>query len=404
MPLSETDLKKLQFILHLSEDDNSFPTTCQLVKTTVKSSLVDRDGRISKRQYDFNVGEQKESFERDSSYNRQGMPEKETSCDSYLQTDVETDTEADFESDERFDTHSDVLDELYDVNKESQIVAQDKENTEPMDYAGVFHDVKSVILSFLNQRDVARTCRVCREWRENSEYIQCIQSSNTIGLDILKENVSKVPRLLSLDLWCIWLGDAGSRELADLLKEHKLVDLQRIKLFIMASDIRASGTKYLLEELRKGVCPNLLTLDLNQNSFGDNEVQTLGEVLKSIENQMKIEENIQNCHKERIDYRLSRRSYSDSYSSELGKTHFLSFLYEKKNTLYEKDMRRNSNGFDTLNLRQNRISEEGLLKFANQLMELGIPILRTIDLRKNKVDKDAVARLAQRFPAIQFKV
>jgi len=143
---------------------------------------------------------------------------------------------------------------------------------------------------------------------------------------------------------------------------------------------------------------------LNQNSFGDNEVQTLGEVLKSIENQMKIEENIQNCHKERIDYRLSRRSYSDSYSSELGKTHFLSFLHEKKNTLYEKDMRRNSNGFDTLNLRQNRISEEGLLKFANQLMELGIPILRNIDLRKNKVDKDAVARLAQKFPAIQFKV
>lgn len=404
MSLSETDLKKLQFILHLSEDDNSFPTSRQLVKNTIKSSLVDKDGRIGKRQYDFNVGEQKESFERDSPYNRQGMPEKETSCDSSLQTDVETDTEADFESDETFDTHSDVLDELYDVNKESQIVAQDKENTEPMDYAGVFHDVKSVILSFLNQRDVARTCRVCREWRENSEYIQCIQSFNTIGLDVLKENVSKVPRLLSLDLWCIWLGDAGSRELADLLKEHKLVDLQRIKLFIMASDIRASGTKYLLEELRKGVCPNLLTLDLNQNSFGDNEVQTLGEVLKSIENQMKIEENIQNCHKERIDYRLSRRSYSDSYSSELGKTHFLPFLYEKKNTLYEKDMRRNSNGFDTLNLRQNRISEEGLLKFANQLMELGIPILRNIDLRKNKVDKDAVARLAQKFPAIQFKV
>jgi len=222
---------------------------------------------------------------------------------------------------------------------------------------------------------------------------------------VLKENISKVPRLLSLDLWCLWLGDTGSRELANLLREHRLFDLRRIKIFIMSSDIRASGTKYLLEELRKGVCPNLQTLDLNQNSFGDNEVQSLGEVLKSIENEIQDNENKEKRPKERSN-RLSR-SYSESDTHVFAETQFLRFLrflYERNDPKSNREMRRASFGFETLNLEHNRISEEGLLKFMNHLMAHKIPVVRSIDLRKNKIDKDAVTRLSEKFPLIHFKV
>jgi len=398
MPLSLGDLKTLQLILNLSEDTSN---GVNIYGQAIESTFKDKDEKIDTMQYTLNLGEEKDSLEEGSTCTEEEIQLEVASCDSSVKTDTESDTEIDFESHETYDVQSDVLLKQNKNNEEAHFVVNEM-RVGSIDYAGVFQDVKSEILSFLNQRDVAKTCRVCKEWRQNNEYIQCIQSSNTIGLDVLKENISKVPRLLSLDLWCLWLGDAGSRELANLLREHRLFDLKRIKIFIMSSDIRASGTKYLLEELRKGVCPNLHMLDLNQNSFGDNEVQLLGEVLKSIENEVQYNENKEKRLKERSN-RLSR-SYSESDTHVFAETQFLPFLYEGKHTKPDREMRRASFGFETLNLRHNRISEEGLLKFMNHFMDHKIPVLRSIDLCKNKVDKDAVTRLSEKFPLIHFKV
>lgn len=401
MSLSENNLhKSLELILNeYLSGSNSIVTKDQLQRIAVKSYVEEKRGERYDKHHDFNAAEQKEDLYHDGNV----TPEGTTSSDSSLCTDLETESDLDLISAETFDTNkSKVMKLMTEDNifyKEAKTTNQETKTVETME--SVFHDVKSVILSFLNQRDVAKTCRVCKDWRSNSQYIQCIQSYNTIGLDILKENITKVPRLVCLDLWCLWLGDAGSRELAMLLKEYKLLNLQRLKIFIMASDIKASGTKYLLEELRRGICPNLRTLDLNQNSFGDTEVQSLGEVLKTVETE--IHNNNSKNKKDHPKENCLHRSYIES--SVIEKKHFLTFLYDKENAFRKKEIsRRNSYGFDTLNLRQNRISEEGLLKFANNLMELGMPILTQIDLRRNKVDKDAIARLSRKFPAINFKV
>jgi hypothetical protein len=171
-------------------------------------------------------------------------------------------------------------------------------------------------------------------------------------------------------------------------------------------------------------------LDLNQNSFGDNEVQYLGEVLKTIETKLHGDIMGENNHErgeanEEVfkkeshpfyPYRINRVStdypcrdpFFSSFSSStiISPSEELFFSHLCKTNSFIDFLKRNGQpySFDTLNLGQNRISEKGLLKFADQMMEAGLPILRYLDLRKNKLDKEAIDRLTQKYPAIHFKV
>lgn len=376
--------------------------------------------------YQYEVEEEKEALDKESFYDDNELI-ADTLVKTFSSMDFSIESE-EAEGREEIEGDENIIDA---IDREGSLtsVTQAKKK-KALDYSLVFDNVKLEILSFLNQRDVAKSCRVCKEWRENNQYIQCIQSSNTIGLKVLRENMHKIPRLISLDLWSNWLGDAGSSELANILQEYRLKDLNRLKVFIMASDIRAPGTKYLLEELRRGVCPNLHTLDLNQNSFGDNEVQNLGEVLKTIETKLHgdimgennhergeaNEEILKNESHPFYPYRINRVSsnypchdpFSSSFSSSttISPSEKLFFSHLCKTNSFIDSVKRNGQpySFDTLNLGQNRISEKGLLKFADQMMEAGLPILRYLDLRKNKLDKEAIDRLTQKYPAIHFKV